>query len=70
MSEPATPAPTPAPGTRPAAGGGRPIRHGPYPELTWQAILVGYDNLSGKSRETTFYGRVNRAGCARRVRRD
>jgi putative OPT family oligopeptide transporter len=42
MSEPATPAPTPAPGTRPAAGGGRPIRHGPYPELTWQAILVGY----------------------------
>ena len=23
-------------------GAGRPVRHGPYPEFTWQAILVGY----------------------------
>jgi len=24
------------------ASAGRPVRHGPYPELTWQAILTGY----------------------------
>ena len=26
----------------PVAAGGRPVRRGPYPEITWQAILVGY----------------------------
>jgi putative OPT family oligopeptide transporter len=26
----------------PVARGGRPVRHGPYPEITWPAILVGY----------------------------
>lgn len=35
MSEPAT-APSPA------SRAGRPVRRGPYPELTWQAIVVGY----------------------------
>jgi putative OPT family oligopeptide transporter len=35
--------PARAPEPRPATtAGGRPIRYGPYPELTWQAILVGY----------------------------
>ncbi len=24
------------------SSGGRPIRHGPYPEITWPAVLVGY----------------------------
>lgn len=40
MSEPAT-----APGgpARPAGSGpGQPVRRGAYPELTWQAIVVGY----------------------------
>jgi putative OPT family oligopeptide transporter len=36
MSEPAT-APGPA-----RSGSGQPVRRGPYPELTWQAIVVGY----------------------------
>jgi putative OPT family oligopeptide transporter len=36
MSEPAT-APGPA-----RSASGQPVRRGPYPELTWQAIVVGY----------------------------